>query len=72
MKRHWITGLICISVFFFYLHCSQAQDAQGPEMVLKQQVFNFEEVKEGEIIEHTFQVLNRGDETLNIIRVKPG
>jgi len=72
MKNYWLIGLICIGLFFFCGSSSLAQEAQGPEMVLKEQVFDFEEVKEGEIIEHTFQVLNRGDETLNIITVKPG
>lgn len=29
-------------------------------------------LKEGEVIEHTFSVLNQGDEALEIVRVKPG
>ena len=41
-------------------------------MVLKEGVFDFKEVKEGEVIAHTFKVLNLGDQTLKIIRVKPG
>jgi len=40
-------------------------------MVLKQQIHDFKNVLEGEILSHTFEVLNEGDEDLKIERVKP-
>ncbi len=40
-------------------------------MVLKQQIHDFKNVLEGEILTHTFQVLNQGDAVLKIERVKP-
>jgi len=72
MKNYWLIVLTCIALSFFCGHSSLAQEAGGPEMVLKERVFDFEEVKEGEIIAHTFEVRNEGDQVLKIIRVKPG
>jgi hypothetical protein len=48
------------------------QDNQGPKMVLKEKVFDFGKVRQGEVIKHAFSVLNKGDQPLKIIRVKPG
>jgi len=41
-------------------------------MVLKEKVFDFKEVKEGETIEHTFLIFNQGGQPLEIKKVKPG
>lgn len=49
-----------------------AQEARGPKMLLKEEVFDFGEVKEGEVIEHAFEITNAGTETLEIKDVKPG
>jgi len=40
-------------------------------MVLKQQIHDFKSVLEGEILTHTFELLNQGDEALKIEQVKP-
>ncbi|MFW6147801.1 MAG: DUF1573 domain-containing protein [Thermodesulfobacteriota bacterium] len=71
MKKHWFMGLIVLSMFLF---CCSAlgQVAQGPKMVLKERAFDFKKVREGEVISHTFEVRNEGDQVLEIIRVKPG
>ena len=50
----------------------QAQDQKGPRAAVEGREFDFKEVKEGTVLEHTFKVLNKGDETLKIISVKPG
>ena len=63
----FFTSLICLCAY-----SAGAEAASGPKMVLKELEFDCGEVKEGAVIEHTFSVLNRGDETLEIIRVKPG
>lgn len=42
-----------------------------PHMVLKQQIHDFKSVLEGEILTHTFEILNQGDEALKIEQVKP-
>ena len=49
-----------------------AQENTGPLMVMEEKSFDFKEVKEGEVLEHAFKVLNKGDQTLEIIKVQPG
>ena len=44
----------------------------GPRMVIEAKDFDFKQVEEGKVITHTFKVLNRGNETLQILRVSPG
>jgi hypothetical protein len=49
-----------------------AQEFTGPKMVIRDPVFDFKEVKEGEVLDHTFKVFNHGDQDLVIKKVKPG
>jgi Protein of unknown function (DUF1573) len=49
-----------------------ADQPAGPKMVMKELEHDFKEVKEGEVIEHTFQVSNQGDQVLEIREVRPG
>lgn len=73
MRKRWPVRTVCIiALFFLYAFPAYAQGGQGPKMVLKERVFDFKEVKEGEVIEHTFIVLNQGKETLEIKKVEPG
>ena len=73
MRKHWLFGLsFAYFLFGLYFYDSAAQEARGPKMVLKEQAFDFKEVKEGAIISHSFKVFNHGDETLRILRVRPG
>jgi hypothetical protein len=44
----------------------------GPKMVLKEREFDFGEVKQGDVLQNSFSVVNRGNEDLRIISVKPG
>jgi hypothetical protein len=71
MKRYWLSILLyLISAFWGY--SVLAQKARAPKMVLKEQVFDFKEVMEGDVVQHTFKVFNEGDQTLEIKNVKPG
>ena len=72
MRRHWLVGIVCIAVFSIFGYSAPAQEIMGSKMVLKERAFDFKEVKEGEIIRHSFHVLNQGDEILRIIKVRPG
>jgi uncharacterized protein DUF1573 len=45
---------------------------KGPKMVVEGREFDFKEVKEGTVLEHTFKIFNKGNEPLKIISVKPG
>ena len=72
MRRHLLIGIILIILISLCGYPAIAQNVKGPKMVLKERVFDFKEVKEGEVIEHTFLVLNQGEEILEIKKVEPG
>lgn len=72
MKRYWLATLLLFFLSAFMDYSVLAQDVRGPKMVLKEQVFDFKEVKEGDVVQHTFKVFNEGDQTLEIKNVRPG
>jgi hypothetical protein len=72
MKKYLLYGIMCAFLIVVSSYSALAQERGGPKMALKEREFDFGEVKEGEIIEHTFQVFNRGYQTLEIENVKPG
>ena len=49
---------------------SLAESSQAPKMVLKERLFDFKLVYEGQIVTHDFPVFNQGTDTLKIERVK--
>ncbi|MBW2338917.1 MAG: DUF1573 domain-containing protein [Deltaproteobacteria bacterium] len=61
-------------IFLISLNLSTvcAQQTIGPRMVIEKPLFDAQQVKEGEIIRHSFTVLNKGDQPLQIKRVQPG
>jgi hypothetical protein len=44
----------------------------SPRLILEEKAHDFGKVQEGDVIEHTFQIFNKGDGPLLIGRVKPG
>ena len=72
MKRYWLAISLLFFLFAFWNFSALAQDVRGPKMVLKEQVFDFKEVREGDVVQHTFKVFNEGDQTLEIKNVRPG
>ncbi|MDY7036880.1 MAG: hypothetical protein SV375_12050 [Thermodesulfobacteriota bacterium] len=62
--------VLIIVIVFNFAPC-WAQETLGPKMVLKENAFDFKQVKQGEVIEHAFKVLNKGDQPLEI-KVRPG
>lgn len=44
----------------------------GPKIFIQGTSFDFGEVKEGKILEHSFIIMNKGDQPLKIERVRPG
>ncbi|TET85661.1 MAG: DUF1573 domain-containing protein [Desulfobacteraceae bacterium] len=72
MKKPLYGGSFVIFWIILNLATGWAQQATGPRMVLEEKYFDAKQVKEGEIIEHTFKVLNVGDRSLEIKKVKPG
>jgi hypothetical protein len=49
-----------------------AQQTSGPKMILPEKLHDAQEVNEGEIVKHSFPVLNKGNQPLEIKRVQPG
>jgi len=64
-----IVGLLSITLWG---NMVLGQDNKGPRVSVEGREFDFKEVKEGTVLEHTFKILNIGDEPLKIISVRPG
>jgi hypothetical protein len=66
--------VIVLMMLFSFVHLSQArgQDPSSPQIVIPEKTFRSEPVEEGQSLEHTFTVLNKGREPLQIIKVNPG
>jgi hypothetical protein len=71
MKRYWLSILLFL-ISSFWGYSVLAQKVRAPKMILEEQVFDFKEVMEGDVVQHTFKVFNEGDQTLEIKNVKPG
>jgi len=73
MKELWryIFFVVILMVFHSSTILAQQQEA-GPRIVVEENWFDARQVKEGDIIGHTFKVFNKGDSVLNIKDVKPG
>ncbi|MBW1903146.1 MAG: hypothetical protein JRJ20_16185 [Deltaproteobacteria bacterium] len=55
-----------------FITLSWGQDAGSPQIVIPEKTFRSDLVEQGQDIEHTFTILNKGREPLQIIKVKPG
>ena len=49
-----------------------AAETGTPGMVLVEKIYDAKEIKENQVIEHTFKVRNNGDGPLEITKIKPG
>ena len=72
MKGSLFKAFLMITCLLIFLPAVQAQQATGPRIIIEEKFFDAQEVKEGELIEHTFTVVNNGDEVLEIRKVSPG
>jgi hypothetical protein len=72
VKKRLIVLLSSFFITAFFGFSASAQEKQGPRMILEEERFDSGEVKEGEVISHSFKVLNQGDQPLEIKNVKPG
>lgn len=70
-KRNLNIMFVFVCAAFLFIHPVIAQEIKGPRIVLKEKVFDFGDVIQGEIIEHVFSVANHGNEALEIKNVKP-
>ena len=72
MKKLVLGTLLLSIALAFWPYSAMARETSGPKRVLDHLEDDFKTVKEGTPVEHTFKVLNKGDEILKIIRVRPG
>lgn len=72
MNRLGIAGAILFTFFAFCGRPDLSEGTGGPRMVLKERDFNAGDVFQGKVIEHSFTILNRGEETLELKRVNRG
>jgi len=71
--RRFLYALWIISLIVgLWCNTTWAKVGKGPKIVLKEEIYDFNEVKEGEIVEHTFQVFNKGNQLLEIKDINPG
>lgn len=71
-KKYRLFGLAILTLILTSGHFALADQGRAPKIVLKEQDFDFGEVKQGETIVHTFEVLNQGQVMLIIEKVNPG
>jgi hypothetical protein len=72
IKRSLRVGFIVGFLLLFSFNMVRAQENRAPKVSLVEDMFDFKEVVEGEIINHSFTITNKGNETLKILQVKPG
>ena len=66
-------SLILVLIISFLIHETfvLGLERKGPEMIIQEPDFDFGKVHEGVLLEHTFLILNRGDDILKIVGVEP-
>lgn len=73
MRLFLILGMLfSLVISTFCATSASGQETHGPRLVVEEKVHDFGKVQEGQVIEHRFRVLNKGDQPLLIERVKPG
>jgi hypothetical protein len=72
MKRSFTLASLYSLLLFVLATSSFAEAPSGPSIVLPERSFDFKEVEEGKTVEHSFKVLNKGNEVLEIRKVNPG
>lgn len=72
MKEFFLVAFTSTLLILLNLTTGFTQQPTGPRIFFEKRFFDAKEVKEGDLIEHTFKVQNLGDSPLEIKRVKPG
>jgi len=72
MKRVLMLTFFCFLSFFFFSSPGPAQNVTGSQMLITATSHDFKEVDEGSVLEHSFSVVNRGSQVLEIKKVNPG
>ncbi|MFC1494719.1 hypothetical protein ACFL6W_05515 [Thermodesulfobacteriota bacterium] len=64
--------IVFITIILFAPVSSTANENLRPEIYIENSSYDAGKVMAGTVIDHTFTVYNRGEETLNIKAVRPG
>jgi len=72
IKHFLLVGFLVGLLLLFSFNMVQAQEIRAPKLSLVEDMFDFKEVVEGEIVNHSFTLQNKGNDTLKILQVKPG
>ena len=64
--------ILFLLVLVFYCPILAKENAKGPKIEFSNKTYKFNTVFEGTPIEHTFVFFNRGDQPLEIKKIKPG
>ena len=57
---------------YSYAAATKTKTPKGPKAFFPEREFDAGEILEGKPLTHTFTVINKGDEELKIIKVRPG
>jgi len=73
-RRHIATTLVTglLLLVFLSVACLAKKDEKPPELYIEKPSVDLGEFMEGEDIEYTFTVSNRGEGELHILNVRPG
>ena len=63
---------IPIPIIILFSMLASGLDSKAPEIFFKENTYVAGEVMEGDVIDHTYTVYNRGNEVLRIDKVRPG
>jgi len=72
IKHSLRVGFLVGFLLLFSFNMVQAQEIRAPKLRLVEELFDFKEIVEGEIVNHSFPLQNKGNDTLKILQVKPG
>ncbi len=67
MKRFGFVAFAMLGAAFFPVHAQE----KAPQIVFDNQTKDFGKVTEGELLKHVFRFTNKGNATLEIIKVEP-
>jgi hypothetical protein len=72
MRRWMQVCVILLCMVFFGSVSAGAQEIRRPKVFLAEHTYDFRQVMEGEVIQHSFSIFNKGNEELKILQVKAG
>ena len=72
MRKIFFLFCIALSLGMIHSDLCLSEETVHPKLVLSENLFDAQKVKEDAVIEHTFDILNRGKGPLEIRKVKPG